>query len=125
MHVRCILTPMKASTTLVFLSIVAGSGLIASAGAPQMDRPALPNRDLTLIADPSSFPPSPAEMTKVKIRVLKADQAAAVARIAAIDSRIRQIREDSEARIKALIEERDMLVAREKEISDTLKTPRP
>jgi predicted nucleic acid-binding Zn-ribbon protein len=61
----------------------------------------------------------------IKIRILQAEHAAAVARIAAIEARIRQIREESESRIKALSDEREALARREKELSESLETARP
>ena len=116
---------MKIPIAPVFILAAFGSCLFANDGVPQLDRPALPKQDLTLIVNPAAFPPSPSEIKKIKIRVLKAEQDAAVARIAAIEARIRQVREESEARIKALSEERDALAEREKAIGETLKIPQP
>lgn len=116
---------MKLSIAPVLIVAVFSSCLLANNGVPQVDRPVLPKRDLTLLANPAAFPPSAAEMAKVKTRMLKAEQAAANARIAAVEARIRQIREESEAQIRTLSEERSALAGREKEISEALKAPPP
>ena len=116
---------MKIPTAPVFILTVFGSCLLANEGVPQLDRSALPKQDLTLIANPAAFPASPSEIKKIKIRVLKAEHDAAVAGIAAIEARIRKVREESEARMKALSEERDALAEREKAIGETLKIPQP
>ncbi len=99
---------------LALFLLVSGSSLLAKVGELQSDLHQLPRRDVTLIANPDSFPPSPAELAKIKVRVLKAEQAAAIARIAAI-----------EARIRALNEERDSLIQREKQIGEALNSTRP
>jgi hypothetical protein len=115
---------MKA-TTCVSILILSGLCLLANNSVPQIDKTELPKRDLTLIANPEAFPPSPADLAKIKIRVLKAEQAAAVARIAAIEARILQIQVESESRINALREECEALVRRDKEIGDALKSSHP
>jgi hypothetical protein len=116
---------MRISIAPVLILGVFGSCLLANNDVPQLDRPTLPKRDLTLLANPAAFPPSSAEIAKIKIRMLQAEHAAAHARMAAIEARIRRIREESEAQIKALREEHDALAGREKEISEALKTSRP
>jgi hypothetical protein len=116
---------MKASTVLVFILTSSAPCLLTNDAAPQVGQPQLPKRDLTLIANEASFPPSPADIVMIKIRILQAEHAAAVARIAAIEARIRQIREEGESRIKALSDEREALARREKELSEALETARP
>jgi hypothetical protein len=116
---------MKTLARIVLLLTASGSVLLGADRTNEIGPLVSPNRDLTLIANPAAFLPSAADLAKIKARDLEAERQAAVARVAAIGARIRQIREESEARIEQLRGERDALVQREKEISESLRNARP